>query len=81
LAIVTLSADLQRYAGGIRELEVSACKYRDLVIELRQRFPDITQDIINKQAIAIDGMVIQTPMLETFDKNSELVFITRIAGG
>jgi hypothetical protein len=81
LALVTLSADLQRYTGGISELEVAACKYQDLVVELRQRFPGITQDIIDKQAIAIDGMVIQTPMLETFDTDSELVFITRIAGG
>jgi hypothetical protein len=31
--------------------------------------------------LAIDGAIIQTPLLEQFGQNSELVFVTRIAGG
>jgi hypothetical protein len=81
LAKVIFSADLQRYTNGTRELEVSASTYQDLVLELRQRFPAVSEAIIGKHAIAIDGMIIQTPLLETFNRDSELVFIARIAGG
>ncbi|MFT5335617.1 MAG: hypothetical protein ACI9GB_003536, partial [Halioglobus sp.] len=31
--------------------------------------------------IAIDGVMIHSPLLETFGPNSELVFIPKIAGG
>jgi molybdopterin converting factor small subunit len=81
VARLTLPADLQRHTGGRAKVAVSARNYRDLVSELRQRFPDMTDEVIGRQAIAIDGVIIQTPLLETFHENSELVFIARIAGG
>jgi len=73
--------DLQRCAGGAREIEVAARSYRALVSELRQRFPAITDELIGRQAVAIDGIIFQTPLLETFNGDSEIVFFARIAGG
>jgi hypothetical protein len=81
VARVILSADMQRYTDGIREITVSAGKYRDLVTELLQRFPGMNEAIVAKHALAIDGIIIQTPLLETFGEDSELVFVARIAGG
>ena len=81
MAKVILSAELQRYTDGTREFEVAANTYQSLVTELRQRFPALTAAMIEKHAIAIDGMLIQTPLLETFNSDSELVFVVRIAGG
>jgi hypothetical protein len=78
---VILSSDLLRYTNGAREITVSASSYRDLVAELLQRFPTMTEAIIAKHALAIDGIIIQTPLLETFKPDSELVFVARIAGG
>lgn len=81
MARVVFPTCLQRYTDGAREVEVSAGSYRELVRELCRRFPELTEEAIGKQALAIDGMIIQTPLLETFDAHSELVFFARIAGG
>lgn len=81
MAKVFLSSDLQRYTGQVRELEVAAGSYRDLVAELCSRFPQLPEDTVRSQALAIDGMLIHTPLLERFGNDSQLVFLARIAGG
>ena len=81
MAKVTFPADLQRHTDGVVEVEVSARNFRDLVAELCRRFPALTEETIGKQAIAIDGMIIHNPLLESFNNDSELVFFARIAGG
>ena len=81
MASVTIPSDLQRYTDGTAEVEVAALTYRELVDELSRKFPALTAEIIRKQAIAIDGMVIHEPLLETFRPDSELVLVARIAGG
>ena len=81
MAKVIFSSELQRHTDGTREFEVAAGNYRHLVNELRQHFPALTEAMFEKHAIAIDGRLIQTPLLETFNSDSELVFVARIAGG
>jgi len=81
MAKVTFPTDLQQYTGGVKDIAVSACNYRDLVVELSRRFPDLTADVIQKYAVAIDGAIIAKPLLETFRNDSELVFFGRIIGG
>ena len=81
MAKVIFPSNLQQYTHGIKEVAVAAGKYQDLVAELHQRFPALTRDIIEKHALAINGVLIQTPLLESFDPDSELLFVARIAGG
>jgi len=81
LVRVILSPDLQRCANGARQVTVSATSYQELVTELLQRFPAMTAAVVGKHAIAVDGLIIQAPLLETFGGNSELVFFPRISGG
>ena len=81
MAKVVFSPEMQRYTEGAREAEVSARKYQDLVTELSQRFPALPEELIRKQGIAIDGAIIQMPLLETFSEDSELVFLAKIYGG
>ena len=81
MAKVIFTSDLQRFTGGAREVEVAAGSYQQLVAELQQRFPALTDAIIGRYGLAIDGAIIQTPLLERFGNDSELVFVTRIAGG
>lgn len=78
---MVIPSDLQRYTDGMATVEVAAESYRDLVGELCRRFPGLTDEVIRKQAIAIDGMIITEPLLETFSADSELVFFAKIAGG
>jgi molybdopterin converting factor small subunit len=81
MAKVIFASDLRHHTDGLKEAEVVALSYRDLVRELTQRFPALTEERIKKYALSIDGMIIQKPMLETFGPDSELLFIARIAGG
>lgn len=81
MARVTFATDLQQYTDGVKYQEVASRNYRALVAELCQQFPRLTSDILNKYALAIDGVVVSVPLLETFGENSELVFVARIAGG
>ena len=78
---VVLPSSLVPYTGGAREIEVAATSYRELVAELRRRFTGLPEELIRKQAIAIDGMIVQEPMLETFRADSEVVLVAKIAGG
>ncbi len=81
MAKVILSPDLRPLAGGAVEVTVSAVNYRDLVAELSKRFPDMHEAIIRKQALAINGVLYTTPLLERFASDGELVFVARFAGG
>ena len=81
MARVTFSTDLQRYTGGVKHAEVTARNVRELVIELGQRFPALSDDVVGRDALAIDGAIVAKPFLESFNPGSELVFVARIAAG
>ncbi len=81
MARVVIPSDLQRLTGDRAEVEVAARSYRELLPELCRRFPGLEHEALGKMAIAIDGVIIQEPLLQRFDDNSELVFVPRIAGG
>ena len=81
MARVVFPTDLQQYTNGVDSVEVTAGNYGDLVVELSTRFPQLTREILEKQALGINGAVVPEPMLETFDENAELVFFGWIQGG
>lgn len=81
MARVIFGSDLLRQTGGQAEVEVAARSYRDLLHELQRRFPELEEDTLQKLAIAIDGVIIHEPLLQTFSKDSELVFLPRMASG
>ena len=81
MAKVIFSSDLQRFTNGSREVELAAGNYQSMVAELCERFPSLTAAILGKYAIAVNGMVIQMPMLEKFSPDSEIVLVAKIAGG
>ncbi len=78
---VLLAPGMRVCTGGEVEVEIEATGYRAAVRELQQKFPALTDDMFAKCSIAIDGVQVQTPLLETFEADSELVFIPKIAGG
>ena len=66
--------------GGVRQLEVLAESYRDLVGKLEQRWPGIGERLA-KSAVAIDGQICQSAFLEPIGPESEVFFVPRIEGG
>ena len=66
--------------GGEREFNTSAEVYRDLLQELKQRWPDLAEQL-DKTAVAIDGQIYQDAFLEPIQPDSEVFFMARIEGG
>jgi hypothetical protein len=72
---------LTQYTTGIREFDIEASNFRDLVAQLEARFPGIANVLIGKVAVAIDGDIIHDPFLDPLRPNSEVYFLHRIDGG
>jgi hypothetical protein len=72
---------LTQYTTGIREFDIQASNFRELVAKLEARFPGITSVLIGKVAVAIDGDIIHDPFLDPLRANSEVYFLHRIDGG
>jgi len=68
------------FTGDVREYETRVTVYRDLEIELKEKFPGIESEL-NKSSLALDGQIYQDPFLEEFGSSSEIFFIPRIEGG
>lgn len=80
MAKVLLPSDLQEMAG-VREVEVQATDFRALVAELCELYPSLSEQKLRQYAVGIDGMIVQKPLLEQFQRDSVLVIMRRIAGG
>jgi len=81
MAKVIFAAEMRQLTGGIEQAQVEATTYRRALRELKQQFPQLSENIFEKFALAIDGVMIQTPLMETFDANSEVVFVPKIPSG
>ena len=68
------------FTGGEREVTSDARVYRDLVTELKARWPDLTESL-ERTAVAIDGQIYQDALLEEIEPDSEVFFMARIEGG
>ena len=80
MAIVRFSSDLARYTGE-EEVEVEALNYRSLIDELINAFPELANSEIKELALALDGELIQEPLLIEFQESAELHFVPRLAAG
>ena len=80
MAIIYFSGELQLLAGEDRTLS-EATTFKDIVRDLVQRYENLDENLLLEMAIAIDGEIIHTPLLEIVGAESELHFLHRIAGG
>ena len=81
MAKVFFPDHLMQHTNGVRELEVNASSFRDVVAQLESRFPGISKVLIGKVAVAIDGDIIHDPFLDPVRPDSEVYFLHRIEGG
>ena len=83
MARVVLSADLAgRFAGGETEVRVDGADVRAVIRALDAKFPGIGEVLSDSSmAVAIDGDIIQDPLLEDVGPNSEVYFLPAIRGG
>ncbi|MDB3856354.1 hypothetical protein N9284_02565 [Halieaceae bacterium] len=80
MAKVIFAAEM-RLLTGVEDTQIQATSYRAALRELKQKFPQLSDQSFDKFAVAIDNIMIQSPMLETFQEQSELVFVPKIPAG
>jgi hypothetical protein len=81
VAHIVLLAEQRRHTGGVAELDLPARNYREAVTALLARFPGLAEQDLARCAVAIDGEIVQRPLLEPLGEHSELVFVPRIGAG
>ena len=81
MATVILPAQMLGAGGGEVSLELEADSYRAALKQLQAKYPQIDDSVLARYAVAIDDTVINYPLLEPLEPDSELVFVPRIAGG
>jgi len=80
VAKVVFPDHLLAHTNGERELEVAARTFRELLIDLDQRWPGCAK-VMSRCAVAIDGQIYQDAFLEPLAVDSEVFFMQRIEGG
>ena len=81
MARVVFSGAMRRLVDGACEVEVDASDVRELMRALEGRFPGISQELGTGMSIAIDGEIIQDPLLEPIGPDSEVHFLPAVQGG
>jgi molybdopterin converting factor small subunit len=81
LATVFIPAGLRSLTDGESRVEVAARDVRELIARLDERFPGFRDQLGNAVAVAIDGEIIQDPLLEPVEAASEVHFLPAISGG
>ena len=76
-----LTGNLRSLAGDAGEIEIDATNVRELLRALEPRLPGIGQRVEDGLAIAIDGDIIEDPLLEPLGRDSEIHFLPPIQGG
>jgi len=78
---IVFASSMLNLTDGVRGVEVNASTYRQAVKELNQLFPLLDATACRQYAVAIDDVLIQDPLLEQLNDNSEIVFLPKLAGG
>ncbi len=81
MAKVALSSALAPYTDGVLELELDVANVRQLFAALGERFSDLRPELEQGVAVAIDNEIYQDALLQPIARDSEVVLITKIAGG
>jgi molybdopterin converting factor small subunit len=81
VAKVALSSALAPYTDGVLELELDVANVRQLFVALGERFPELRPELEEGIAVAIDNEIYQDALLQPISPESEVVLITKIAGG
>ena len=81
MARVILTGSLRSLAGDESEIEIDAASVRELLRALEPRLPGIGKQVEDGLSIAIDGEIIQDPLLEPIGPDSEIHFLPPVSGG
>ena len=81
MATVILPARFMQWTDGVEQIEIDARDFRQLIRALDERFPGLGERLRDGIAVAIDGEIINDPLLEPIEPDSEVHFLPPISGG
>ncbi len=81
MARIALASNLAPYTDGVLELELEVANVRQLFQALGERYPELRVHLEAGLAVAIDGEIYQDALLQPIAHDSEVILITKIAGG
>jgi molybdopterin converting factor small subunit len=81
VARVVFSSVLAPYTDGTQELELDVANVRQLFQALGERYPQLRDLLEGGVAVAIDDEIYQDALLQPIARDSEVILITKIAGG
>jgi molybdopterin converting factor small subunit len=81
VARIALSSSLAPYTDGVLELELEVANVRQLFQALGERYPELRQHLEAGVAVAVDNEIYQDALLQPIARDSEVILITKIAGG
>lgn len=82
MATVVLGGAMTRWTGGVERVDVDAADVRALIRALDAKFPGLGEHLRDRgTAVAIDGEIINDPLLEPVGPDSEVHFLPAISGG
>jgi molybdopterin converting factor small subunit len=81
VARIVLSGTYAPYTGGVLELELAVGNVRQLFQALGERYPELRPHLEAGIAVAIDNEIYQDALLQPIAPDSEVILITKIAGG
>ena len=81
LVQVSLTGSLRLAADGAASVDIEAATIRELITQLVERFPDMSAELDNGIAVAIDGVIYRDDWTQPIPKNSAVFLMPRIAGG
>lgn len=81
MARVVLSRTFAPFTDGVLELELPVANVRQLFQALEERYPELRDHLESGIAVAIDDEVYQDALLQPIGRDSEVILISKIAGG
>ena len=71
---------MAQWTDGVERVDIDASDVRSLIRALDAMFPGIGNRL-RDGAIAIDGEIINDPLLEPIEPDSEIHFLPQVSGG
>lgn len=81
MVTVTLWAGLQPHADNQKTLTVEARTIRDLMRQLKERYPGLEEPLRNDVAVVIDGAIYRNDWSKEIPLDAEVFLMRRLAGG
>lgn len=79
--VALTSGTASQFTDGKTEVNVAAKNVRQMVAALEGKFPGLGTEIQQSMSVAIDGVILPDPFLETVNENSEIFILPKIGGG